>query len=135
MAILRVNLITNRVPLRAANWNHPLDTIYNATLSIRPLFNLATKLRERYTADENGNYIVNEFRINSGKVEGALQEFGAVTQMRIDFRSNLDNWILISEVNRIRGDLLALVFSFKFQSLKFQTFEKVLISVWNCKDS
>ena len=85
--------------MQPANWNHPLDILYNATLSIRPLFNLEAKLKERYTTDENGNYIVNEFLINSGKVEGSLQEFGAVTQMRIDFKASLDNWVLISEVN------------------------------------
>lgn len=78
---------------------------------------MGPKLREQYTADENGNYIVNEFRINSGKVEGSLQDFGAVTQMRIDFRSNLDNWVLISEVNS--RDWL----------LSFQTFSKVSLDL------
>jgi hypothetical protein len=74
--------------------------IYNATLSVRPVFNLSTKLRTRFKKDEiNGNFIVNTFFINDSKVEGSLSELGAITQMRIDFKSNLDNWILISEVS------------------------------------
>ena len=64
---------------------------------------MGAKLKEKYQEDENGNYVVNEFLINLGKVEGALQEFGAVSQMRIDFKSNLNNWILISEVSRVFG--------------------------------
>lgn len=81
------------------NWNHPLDIIYNATLSVRPVFNLNENLKERFEKDENNNYVVNKFLINDGKVEGSLKDLGAITLMRIDFKSNLDNWVLISEVN------------------------------------
>lgn len=90
-------LIENFLSSLSGNWNHPLDIIYNATLSFRPVFKLADDLEAKYKC-VNGNYIANEFLINEGKVEGSLKEFGAITHLRIDFKSNLDNWVLISEI-------------------------------------
>ena len=93
-------ILVDQYRIKSGNWQHPLDIAYNATLSIKPVFNLAFKLKEKYKKDaNNSNFIVNEFLINNGKVEGSLMEFGAITQMRIDFKSNLDNWLLISEVS------------------------------------
>jgi len=91
-------IIVDQYRIRTGNWNHPLDIIYNATLSFRPVFKLLTDLEKKYKRDENGNYIVDRFLINVGKVEGSLTQFGAITLLRIDFHSNLENWVLISEI-------------------------------------
>lgn len=91
-------IIVEQYRIKSGNWNHPLDIIYNATLTIRPIFNLAPQLKDKYVKDELGNYVVNEFQINEGKVEGTLKQFGAITQIRINFKANLENWILISEI-------------------------------------
>lgn len=98
-------IIVDQYRIKSGNWNHPLDIIYNATLSIRPLFKLNDDLEKKYQLDLSGNYIVNKFQINEGKVEGSLKDIGAILSMRIDFKSDLENWIIISEVCVVSVDL------------------------------